>query len=100
MAKGDFYKKRIFTPEFLWKLHRFHHADSALQALKWISLYWGTMPSEDAEKELETLRGCLMELAEGNEYPYDYAGDRTFAKDVDDIIEECRKGFLSLQSAA
>jgi hypothetical protein len=88
------FEKRIFSPEFILKLKKFKNTRRALDL---IAGCWGGCTIDEAESNLVELKEYLMETKKEDEYPPDYKGDRTFEKDVDDIIEHLRGIVRSLQ---
>jgi len=94
MKDKRLFNEKIFSPEFLMKLKRFHNTTRAITI---IAGGWGGCTIDEAEDFLKEIKVELMKTEKEDEYSPEYAGDRTFAMDVDEIIEGLRDIVRSLR---
>ena len=87
------YEEPIFSPAFLVMLLKFKNIKRVIILLGGV---FGPERINKAEDCLESLREDLLKVAEENEFPPEYGGDRTFSKEVDDIVEYLRNAIRTL----
>lgn len=85
--EGVLMEEKIYSPKFLFALLKF---SDTRRAILLFSNVLGLSKLEEAEENITLLKEGLMKTEKEDEYPPDYKGDRTFAKDIDDIVEYLR----------